>query len=114
MEIFKLRNPAQNSLSLKKIESRRTLELTGREASNQAFNLAALDHYVERSAGRSLTEGLQRYGPGTGNPGGRDYGTAVAGIANGIRNGINGSIRTTGFYQRYEVRSILGLVNKLP
>jgi RHS repeat-associated protein len=97
---FQFQQPKLNPLQL-------TMDSGKQPTTDLRANIGlSLDHYAERSAGRSAAEGFQRYGPGIGNAGGAGYGNAVAGTANRIRDGINGSIRTTGFHQRYEIRGL--------
>jgi hypothetical protein len=67
--------------------------------------MRSLDLYKESSRGRSFEGGLQRYGPGAGNPGGATYAEDVKGYINQIKNGISGSLRIS---QPYSVRNFGG------
>ena len=61
----------------------------------------SLEHYTERSSGRSLEVGLQRYGPGSGNAGGTGYGSDVAQISRDIRGQMGIGNRTTYTNRRF-------------
>jgi RHS repeat-associated protein len=64
----------------------------------------SLEHYKERSSGYSLEAGLQRYGPGSNNPGGTGYGSDVAQISRNIKGQISPESsfnRTYYFYRRF-------------